>query len=81
MAREGLRLVVNEALERGAEEGRVEAAERARRPRVRRTALSAADAPAVEHTNASAREEAIRRALSEMNGFGFGEEDDDVHVA
>lgn len=77
----GLHMALADARQRGAEEGRLDAAERARRPRVRRTALSAADAPAVEHTNASARVEAFRRALADMNGFGFGEEDDDVHVA
>lgn len=62
MAREGLRLLVDGARERGAEEGRVEAAERARHPLVRRT----------QTNDSSPRAQAFARAVAEMDDFGFG---------
>jgi len=75
MAREGLRLVLGEARERGAEEGRVEAAERARHPRVRRTRVEGSASVAA---GASWRAERMGRALAELDVYGFGSEGDDV---
>lgn len=81
MAREGLRLVVAEALERGAEEGRVEAAERARHAPVRRTRVEG-PVPAVTAADWQAwRAARMACALAELDVYGFGEEEDDVHVA
>ena len=64
-----IRLLVH-ARERGAEEGRLDAAERARRPLVRRRGLP-------EQATDSPRAAAMARAIAEMDDHGFGGDDDD----
>lgn len=68
----GLHIAAADARQRGAEEGRLDAAASARHQRVRRTALP-------ESTNPRAL--AFARALREVDVYGFGSEEDDVHVA
>lgn len=67
---DGLIRLLAHVRERGAEEGRLDAAERARRPLVRRTSLP-------EQATDSPRAAAWARAIAEMDGYGFGGTDDD----
>lgn len=65
---DGLIRLLAHVRERGAEEGRLDAAERARRPLVRRTSTPEDTSP---------RAAARARAIAEMDGYGFGGTDDD----
>lgn len=78
MAREGLRMVLGEARERGAEEGRLDAAERARHAPVRRTRVERGEPLKAGDWWLVAR---AACAHAEMDDYGFGSEEDDVHVA
>lgn len=68
--RRGLHVAAADARQRGAEEGRLDAAAGARHSLVRRRGVP----------EATPRAQAFARALAELDVYGFGEETDDVHA-
>lgn len=75
----GLHIALADARRRGAAEGSAEAAEVARKPLVRRTAIAVA-VPQVTPAQWDAwRVARMACAIEERDVYGFGEETDDVH--
>lgn len=75
--RAGLHIAVEDARQRGADEGSLDAAASARKPLVRRRALNGPPPAAI---NDAWKVERMARAIGEMDDYGFGGTDD-VHGA
>lgn len=67
--RRGLHIAAADARQRGAEEGRLDAAAGARKPLVRRDAVVAAPPVAIDN---AWKVERMARAIGEMDDWGFG---------